>query len=108
MSQGEARNQRLHLCLPRDRHFFWGKPHRLYHHNCWEQAEGDVLCEGEDLPILWGGLGKGRGHKPSAPEHADVQLWVSRQTTSGGLSPCGRVTSLLSCAWEVVLPPPPP
>ena len=61
MFQGEAHNQRLHLRLPRDHHFFWGKPLRLYHHHCLEQAEADVWRKGKDIFVLWGGLGKGRG-----------------------------------------------
>ena len=75
MSQGEAHYQRLHLRIPQDRNFFWVKPLQLYRHRCWEQSKVDVLCEGKDLPVLRGGLDKGQGHKVTASEHADVQLW---------------------------------
>ena len=75
MSQGEARYQRLHVCRLRDCHLFWGEPLRAYHHRFWEQSKADVSHEGEDLSILWGGLGKGQGHEMIDPDHADVRLW---------------------------------
>ena len=75
MSQGEVRYQHLHLCLPQDHHFFWGYPLRMYHHRFWEKAKADVSRKGEELPVLRGGLVKGRGHKISAPDHADVRFW---------------------------------
>ena len=46
----------------------------MHYPRSWKEAEVDVPCEGEDLPVLRGGLRKGRVHELSAPEHTDVWL----------------------------------
>ena len=47
----------------------------MNHHCGWKEAQADVPHEGEDIPVLRGGLREGRGHKLSAPEHTDMWFW---------------------------------
>ena len=75
MSRGKARQQGLHIRRLGYRNIYWGEPLWLHHHCGWKEAEADVPLEGEDLPILWGGLREGRGKKLRDPEHTDVWLW---------------------------------
>ena len=72
---GEACHQGLHICGLGDIDFSWGDPLWIHYHCLREEAEAGVSCEGKNLPVLRGWLGKGRGHELSAPEHSDVWLW---------------------------------
>ena len=75
MSRGKARQQGLPLRCLCNCNFLRVEPIWLHHHCRCEEAEANIPCEGEDLPVLQDGLREGRGHKLSAPNHIDVWLW---------------------------------
>ena len=88
------RQQGLHI-----RRFWYhnvcqGEPLWMYHHCGWKEAKLDIYREGKNLPVIWGGLHKDRV-KSMAPESTRMcGSGDSSHTTSGFLSPSGKVASL--------------
>ena len=74
MSGVDVRQQGPHLRRWGYCDVYWSEPLCMHYPRSWKEAEVDVPCEGEDLPVLRGGLRKGRVHELSAPEHTDVWL----------------------------------